>query len=138
MCDGVTILSTSWNDANSTAANQSTDTQGGPSAGSGSTTVNAAILAGIVQSTNSSYSGGVENFLRLLENWSQSIPLWYNGSIVVMFPSQYATNFWQQTGNYYTAPNRKWAFDTNFEAQAGLPPMTPQAKGVIRANWMDY
>ena len=137
MCDGVTILSTSWNDANSTAANQSTDTQGGPSAGSGSTTVNAAILVGIVQSTNSSYSGGVENFLRTLENWS-SATMWYNGSIVVMFPSQYATNFWQQTGNYYTAPNRKWAFDTNFEAQAGLPPMTPQAKGVIRANWMDY
>ena len=64
--------------------------------------------------------------------------MWYNGSIVVMFPSQYATNSWQQTGNYYTAPNRKWAFDTNFEAQVGLPPMTPQAKGVIRANWLDY
>ena len=135
MGDAITILSTSWSDANSTFANQSTDTGGGPLAGS--TTVNAAILAGIVQSTNSSYSGGVENFLRTLENWS-SATMWYNGSIVVMFPSQYATNFWQQTGNYYTAPNRKWAFDTNFEAQAGLPPMTPQAKGVIRANWMDY
>jgi len=137
MGDAITILSTSWNDTNSTAAKISTDTQGGPSAGSGSTTVNAAILAGIVQSTNSNYSGGVENFLRTLENWG-SATLWYNGSIVVMFPSQYATNSWQQTGNYYTAPIRKWAFDTNFEQQVGLPPLEPQSKGVIRASWNAY
>jgi hypothetical protein len=70
------------------------------------------------------YSGGVENFLRLLENWS-SASLWYNGSIVAMFPSQYATNFWQQTGNYYTAPTRSWAFDTNFTNLSKLPPLTP-------------
>jgi len=137
MGDSITILSTSWNDANSTFANKATDTGGGPSAGSGATTVNAAMLAGIVASTNSNYSGGVENFLRTLENWS-SATLWYNGSIVVMFPSQYATNFWVQTGHYYSAPNRKWAFDTNFVQQAKLPPLTPQAKGVIRAGWSGY
>ena len=34
------------------------------------TTVNAAMLEGIVASTNSNYSGGLENFIRLLENWS--------------------------------------------------------------------
>ena len=55
-----------------------------------------------------------------------------------MFPSQYATNYWQQTGNYYNAPNRNWAFDTNFVQQAELPPLTPQAKGVIRASWSAY
>ena len=57
---------------------------------------------------------------------------------MVMFPSQYATNSWQQTGNYYTAPARKWAFDTNFIQQVGLPPLTPQAKGVIRGSWNAY
>ena len=145
MGDSITILSTSWLDTNSVAANKSTCTGGGPSAGSGSTTVNAAILAGIVpsstngysSSTGIGYSGGVENFLRTLENWG-SATLYYNGSITVMFPSQYATNYWVQTGNYYTAPNRKWAFDTNFLAQAGLPPLEPQAKGVIRASWNAY
>jgi hypothetical protein len=55
-----------------------------------------------------------------------------------MFPSQYATNYWQQTGGYYNAPNRHWAFDTNFMRQAGLPPLTPQAKGVIRTNWFAF
>ena len=42
-----------------------------------------------------------------------------------MFPSQYATNYWQQTGNYYMAPNRHFAFDTNFVRLSGLPPLTP-------------
>jgi len=129
MADAITILSTNWNDA-TTSKNPTP----------GATTVNAAMLEGIVQSTTNSgvYSGGLENFLRLLESWSSSIPLTYNGSIVVMFPSQYATNSWLATGNYYNAPKRNWAFNTNFVQQAGLPPLTPQAKGVIRASWFAY
>jgi hypothetical protein len=135
MADSITILSTNWTDANSTSANKTTCTSGGPTPQT--TTVNAAMLEGIVRSTNGIYSGGLENFLRLLENWS-NINLWYNGSIIVMFPSRYATNYWQQTGGYYNPPGRKWAFDTNFVQQAGLPPITPQAKGVIRVNWNAY
>jgi hypothetical protein len=126
MGDSITILSGSWKD--SVISQMPT-----PS----TTTINAAMLEGIVRSTNSSYSGGLENFLRLLENWS-GYTLWYNGSIMVMFPSQYATNYWQQTGGYYNPPTRQWAFDTNFTQQVGLPPLTPQAKGVIRANWNAY
>jgi hypothetical protein len=126
MADSITILSGNWNDGTTSKLPPPT-----------TTTVNAAMLEGIVRSTNSLYSGGLENFLRLLEDWS-SVNLWYNGSIVVMFPSQYATNYWQQTGNYYNPPTRKWAFDTNFVLQVGLPPLTPQAKGVIRANWNAY
>ena len=77
-----------------------------------------------------SYSGGVENFIRLLENWN-SFTLTYNGSIVVMFPSQYATNKWQQTGVYYTAPRRNWAFDVNFTDPNQLPPLTPVVENFI-------
>ncbi len=133
--DAITILSTNWGDGTTSKK---------PTAGTGSTTVNAALLAGIVRSlpsynssTGIGYSGGVENFLRTLESWS-SANLWYNGSIVVMFPSRYATNYWVQTGNYYDAPNRHWAFDTNFTLQTGLPPLTPSSKGVIRYNWRGY
>ena len=130
MADAISVLSTNWNDANSTFANKLICTTGGPTAGN--TTVNAAILAGIVpsgtsynSSTGSGYSGGVENFLRFLENWGASRTIWYNGSIVAMFPSQYATNCWVQTGNYYTAPYRQFAFDTNFTDVTKLPPLTP-------------
>jgi hypothetical protein len=127
--DALTVLSSNWKDSwtNNTALTTRTPV---------ATTVNAATLEGIVASSGANYSGGAENFLRLLEDWSSSIALTYNGSIVVMFPSQYATSIWQNTGNYYNAPKRQWAFDLNFTHQGGLPAMTPRVKGIIRQGWV--
>ncbi|HTX20826.1 MAG TPA: hypothetical protein VMD27_03045 [Candidatus Aquilonibacter sp.] len=122
MADAITILSSNWND---------TVTSKDPSVSPSTTTINAACLEGIVQSNpdiSGNYSGGVENFLRFLEAWGT---LYFNGSIVVMFPSQYATNSWQQTGNYYTFPRRNWAFDTNFTQVSKLPPLTPQVVNFV-------
>ncbi len=126
--DAITILSGSWSDsASATLMRDATHT-----------TVNAALLAGIVPSTVSAgtkkYSGGVENFPRMLEDWSGQT-LTYNGSMVVLFPSQYATNFWVTTGNYYNAPTRKWAFDVNFLDYDRLPPATPQMRKLVRGQW---
>jgi Tfp pilus assembly protein PilX len=143
MGDAITILSTNWQDSYSWSTNSSQCTSGGPN--SGSTTVNAAMLEGIVASNPSisgNYSGGVENFLRLLENWnngptgtSSKQVLTYNGSIVVLFYSQYATGSWQPTGNYYNPPTRNWAFDLNFKTANKLPPLTPKIRAMIRGNW---
>jgi hypothetical protein len=133
MADAITVLSDNWSDAS--AANRFS---GGPPAAT--TTINAACLAGIVESEPHNtasdadgYSGGVENYFRLLENWNEvsKQSLYFNGSIVAMFPSQYATNCWQQTAGYYTAPNRSWAFDINFFSPSGLPPLTPTVTGYI-------
>jgi hypothetical protein len=136
MADSITVLSGSWNDTG--AAYQ----PGGSytSRNASSTTINAACLEGIVQSTNSGgnhYSGGIENFLRLEENWSGDT-LTYNGSIVVMFPSIYATNFWQVPGNYYGVPTRHWSFDVNFTDPNKLPPLTPKFYRIVRASWIVY
>ncbi len=124
MADAITILSDSWADSSSLAIHT-----GGPAAFQ--TTINAACLSGIVPSDTKNaasdangYSGGAENYFRLLENWSATT-FWFKGSIVAMFPSIYATNCWQQTGEYYTAPTRHWSFDTNFFNPLGLPPLTP-------------
>ena len=51
--------------------------------------------------------------------------LWFNDSMVAMFPGRYATKCRVQTGNYYDAPTRHRAFDTNFVRLYGLPPLTP-------------
>jgi len=130
VADAVTVLSGNWSDAygnNALAARTPANT-----------TVNAAFLAGIVQPTNTTgtlhYSGGVENFPRFLENWS-GYNFTYNGSMVVMFPSQFATNYWVQTGTYYNAPNRKWAFDLNFLDYRRLPPATPMVRKLVRGQW---
>jgi hypothetical protein len=128
--DSITVLSKNWSDANATA------TLGSRTAAN--TTVNAAFLAGIVTTKQANgvkhYSGGVENFPRFLENWSSST-LTYNGSMVVMFPSRYATNFWFYGDPVYTAPTRRWAFDVNFMDPTRLPPMTPQVRKLIRGRW---
>lgn len=124
IADSVTALSTSWLDGWNSLTFLS-------SRNPGATTINAAVLEGIVPTYGANYSGGVENFIRLQENWGSGTTLTYNGSIVVMFPSQYATNKWQPTGNYYNSPHRAWAFDLNFTDSAKLPPLTPRVVNYI-------
>ena len=85
--DALTVLSGNWSDPT-----------GDDSFSTGvrvakSTTVNAAILTGVVYSTGSgatTYSGGVQNLPRLLEDWgngSASVVLTLNTSIVNFFNS---------------------------------------------------
>jgi hypothetical protein len=125
--DAITILSKTWTDAKSTSALSSRVAK--------STTVNAAFLAGIVETkTFNSYSGGLENFPRFLETWGASAIFTYNGSMVVMFPSQYATNKWGQS-NVYGPPARNWAFDLNFKNASKLPPGTPSMNKLFRSKW---
>lgn len=124
--DSITVLSESWRDSNSDDE-LSTRT-------ASPTTVNAAFLAGIVQTVPNSYSGGVENFPRFLENWSGKV-FTYNGSMVVMFESRYARGKWGGTGGYYNPPIRGWAFDGNYRDMTKLPPETPVARALIRGKW---
>ena len=127
--DAITVLSGAWTDANSTAALNSRN--------AADTTVNAAFLAGVVETVSGSYSGGVENFPRFLENWSGR-SLYYNGSMVVMYPSRYARGNWGGTGDtygIYNPPARRWAFDVNFRDVTKLPPATPAARKLVRNTW---
>jgi hypothetical protein len=125
--DALTVLSKSWSDSNNS----------GTSLGDRdpiSTTINAATMEGIVPSDGTHYSGGVDNFMRLLEDWGGHT-LTYNGSIVVMFPSQYATSPWGKS-NVYGVPSRQWGFDTNFKDASKLPPLTPQLKATVRGVYV--
>jgi hypothetical protein len=117
--DALTILSSSWRDSQSSsnftmrvAAN---------------TTVNAAILTGNVPSTGSSsltYSGGIQNLPRLLEDWTGKT-LTLNTSFVRLFASTHATNQFQNPGLYYISPARHYSLDQNFLNPTKLPPGTP-------------
>jgi Tfp pilus assembly protein PilX len=125
--DAITILSVAWTDANSTSSVGSR--------GAASTTVNAAFLTGVVETTTAHYSGGMENFPRFLETWGLANIFTYNGSMVKMFPSLYATNAWNNNNNIYAPPKRNWAYDVNFEDPTKLPPKTPQVLKVFRSRW---
>lgn len=132
--DSITILSGAWQD-------DYTPTTTLLDRDAVSTTVNAALLAGIVPTANiggvNRYSGGLDNFPRFMENWSDGVyaTLTFNGSMVVLFPSRYATNYWSSSGTYYTAPTRKWAFDVNFLNWNKLPPGTPLVQKLVRGRW---
>ena len=126
VADAITILSDAWSDANSTSALASRTAS--------STTVNAAFLTGAVDTTLGHYSGGMENFPRFLESWGSANVFTYNGSMVKMFPSLYATNVWGQA-NVYNPPKRNWAYDANFDDPTKLPPKTPSLLQVIRGQW---
>lgn len=124
IADAIYVLSAGWNDANS----------GGTIAtrvASADVTVNAGILAGIVPSDGFFYSGGVENVLRLLEDWTGR-QFTFSGSIVVLFASQVATAPWTSPPTVYLPPNRSFSHDVNFRDSATLPPGTPYVRTVIR------
>jgi Tfp pilus assembly protein PilX len=122
VADAITILSRAWLDTNSTSE---------PNAAA--TTVNAAFLTGVVETTSGHYSGGMENFPRFLEKWGPT-KFTYNGSMIKMFPSLYATNVWGKP-NVYDPPARNWAYDANFNVSTNLPPKTPSLLKIIRSRW---
>lgn len=129
VADAVTILSSTWADSKSSLSLSSRV--------AGNTTVNAAIITGLVATTAASHSGGVENFPRFLEEWT-SKTLTYNGSMVSMYYSKVATNLWRGIGStydIYNPPNRNWALDQNYSVESKLPPASPSVTVLVRGKW---
>lgn len=126
LCDAITFLSPAWNDSKSAMSLSNRI----PSA----MTVNACIMTGHVPSVDGgSYSGGLENLLRFLENWtSQTVT--YRGSMIDLWYSRYNVGAWVY-GGYYTAPPRNWGFDTDLLIPANWPPGTPKVHTVQRGAW---
>jgi len=126
ICDAINLLSNNWDDANSSLDLSERVAQ--------STTVNVAIITGIVPTVGGVYSGGLENLPRMHEKWSGKT-LYIRGSFVVLWNSLFGTNPWAYGGDYYTAPNRDWDYDLDFNDSSNLPPMTPFAVGARRIAW---
>jgi hypothetical protein len=112
--DAINILSGAWVDTNSTSST--------PQRAATSTTVNAAFVTGEVPSGNSNYSGGGENFVRFLEDWSGNggvqKTFTYYGSMIELFTSVTATGPWKGSGTQYKAPGLHWYYDSNFASTA--------------------
>lgn len=128
--DAVTILSANWNDANASSSSSALSSRIATS-----TTVNCAVLAGNVPTSGGSYSGGLENFPRFLEDWSGQT-FTYNGSLVAMYDSRIATAPWGG-GGVYSPPIRNWSFDPNFNDITKVPPASPQVRLLLRGGWSD-
>lgn len=115
MGDAITLLSNSWNDGNSYA--------GLGSRIASNTTVNAALVAGNVPTgTNGAiYSGGGENFVRFLEDWTGKNFTFY-GSLINVYASNQGIGAWGNA-NVYNAPLQSWFFDKTLSIDAGGNPV---------------
>ncbi len=122
--DAINVLSNAWNDTTATSSRVTSNT----------TTVNAALIGGIVASNGTNYSGGAENFIRLLENWSGKT-FTYNGSIVQLWQSTQASGAWTGSSTVYTAPSTyNWSYDTRL-ATATLPGTFALAAYLQQQRW---
>src|SRR5581483_1660473 len=124
LADAVNILSSSWVDSNS-----------GTVPAPAPTTVNTAIVSGIVPTAqpggDGSYSGGAENFPRFLENWANKTFTYY-GSMIELYKSAQSIGEWGKA-NVYSPPAREWFFDTNFKMNP--PPGTLMVYSYIKGKW---
>ncbi len=127
--DAVIVLSNAWKDSNSflnpfSSANRV----------AANTQVRFAMISGdpITGNTSILYSpsqfgqlnGGVHNFKRFLETWSNK-RLNYSGSLINLFNSQNNNGFQKCCTTVYVPPIRDWTFDNTFLDANRLPPGTP-------------
>ena len=166
IADAVTLLSRNWNDLYSFDATSSTygsptnpgsssppvspPTSGNPGRPAKSSNFRLAVCAGKNQnfsrasvagtpSSDFGTDGGMNNFLRLLENWGSppngQQTLGYRGSLVSLYYSNYATGVFKCCNTVYKAPVRNFSFDTDFQNFALLPPGTPNFEDVVNVGF---
>ncbi|MCX6939025.1 MAG: hypothetical protein NTU80_14255 [Verrucomicrobia bacterium] len=139
MADALTALSPGWDDSNAAAAITSrvanrVDDPGTPTVDEAATFVrmdiNAGLLSGNTASNGSTASGGAQNLVRYLENWSGKT-VGYFGSLGRLFESTYFDSPFNGTGTVYRQPNRSFTYDTNLAKHppAGGPTTTNFSRG---------
>ena len=133
--DSVTVLSAGWSDTNSTQAHCN------DRPASANITLNTALVGGIVPSGGGHYSGGGENFLRILEDWKTKTMCIY-GSMVQLYTSTQANTPWNGAGNLSKPPlATKFYWDPNFAdnalttVQAGPPGNLQIAAYLQQQRW---
>ncbi len=133
MGDAITILSTSWNDANSFNFPNDMTNRNAVTTG-----YRFALIAGkSLAFQNPAWTGvgdfgtdgGVHNFMRMLEDWGgQAIN--YRGSIVSLYTARQAIGIYRANSNVYNPGTRNFAFDEDFLTPALLPPGTPMFRDI--------
>ncbi|HEY3897431.1 MAG TPA: hypothetical protein VGM54_02395 [Chthoniobacter sp.] len=124
--DAITVLSNSWSDSNASSSVSNRNAT--------NTTLNTALVAGYLTSESggnngrSGYSGGMNNFPRFLESWTND-NMTFSGAFVSLYESQTFTGSWD-TGDIYVPPTRYWYFDTMLLTR--MLPGIPSTGGCIR------
>jgi hypothetical protein len=120
VADAINVLSGNWTDANSTSTIQGSYNVSSPRAAI-NTTINTALVSGIVPSGGGYYSGGGEGFLRFQEDWRTQNFVYY-GSMSQLFKSVQGNTGGSPTGQYIKDPNAsRWFYDYATFSDAAPP-----------------
>jgi len=135
LCDAFNPLSEAWEShAYPVAGEAAYATSSVNSRVAQNTTFNAAVLAGTDTTggvegsggqSQGDYNGGLENYPRFHEKWSNKTFL-YRGSFVSLNTPRHSDGAWIYGEPQYKAPNRDWDYDVDFNDAANLPPMSPR------------
>ncbi len=133
LADAVTVLSNNWE-------KKGYDKKGDEKTSkrpADKTTVNAAFATGPShESVMDKSNGQMNNLIRFLEDWN-GVDFTYNGSLVALWHSQQATEWFRCCGDdgdhYYRPPNRIWSYETLFNTNQ--PPGAPMGIIYIRGQW---
>lgn len=147
MADAITVLSYDWSDSNA-AADVVTGRVAGvdnPATADNPLTltineniveteiaINAGLITGNSPSNATNSSGGAQNLIRFLENWSGKNVV-MNGSLGRVFQSTHFTRPFIGTSTVYRAPNRTVIYDPNLASAppAGSPILTGFSRGDV-------
>jgi hypothetical protein len=140
MGDAITVLSTNWSDANASAALASrvASLSSAEIADDNRMTINAGLLTGNSPSTTSYSSGGAQNLVRYLENWSGFKVLFY-GSLGQLFNSKHFVGPYKGVGtafDIYIQPSRDFRFDKNLPVYT--PPGAPVSTAFSRGSYFTW
>jgi hypothetical protein len=140
IADTVTLLSNNWNDGNSMTNPTNLGARPATTA-----YYRMAVAAGKnipfpepgwtpIANKDFGTDGGLHNFLRYLENWGGQ-QLFYNGSLVSLYYSEYNTGLFKCCTVVYSPPTRNFSFDTLFLNPANLPPGTPMFQDLVNLSY---
>jgi hypothetical protein len=98
-------------------------------------------------STPKSYSGGANNYMRLLEDWQSGggYTLHYAGSLISLREPLEYSGLYRAGGtddtstsdySYYNVPFRNFNYDPNFDNVSKLPPLTPKVTNIKQRNFV--
>ena len=150
MGDAVTLLSNSWQPGAQSAGNSSGDANSFlyptyPNCNNQrcatTTYYRMAVMSGKTipfpqpswGANDTGTDGGVHNFLRYVEDWSNTnVSLNYLGSLASFYYSRQATGIYKYNFNnvVYHPPTRNYSFDTDFQNINKLPPDVPRFTNV--------
>jgi hypothetical protein len=86
--------------------------------------INAALLSNTMNTTGSVYSGGLNKYMKHLENWGQAATLNYTGSMVSLGEPLESDLFSVNDTSVY---KRNYSYETRFNSFDKLPPLSPSA-----------